>query len=55
MPPDDDPDDGRFSIGFQTATGRTLRVRMLGDQLAALGKVLLDLAEERRWQHEGPQ
>ena len=47
--PADDPDDDRFSIGFQTATGRTLRVRMPGDQLAALGKVLLDLAKERRW------
>jgi hypothetical protein len=44
----DDPDDDRFSIGFQTATGRTLRVRIPGDQLAALGRVLLDLAEERR-------
>jgi hypothetical protein len=53
--PDDDPDDDRFAIGFQTATGRTLRVRMPGEQLVALGKVLLDLAEERRWQHEGPQ
>jgi hypothetical protein len=41
------PDD-HFSIGFVTATGRTLRVRLHSDQLAALGKVLLDLAEERR-------
>jgi len=28
--------------------GRTLRVRLPGDQLAALAKVLLDLAAERR-------
>jgi hypothetical protein len=40
MPPNDDPDDDRFSNGFVTATGRTLRVRLPGDQLAALGKVL---------------
>jgi hypothetical protein len=26
-----------------------MRVRMPSDQLAALGRVLLDLAEERRW------
>jgi hypothetical protein len=49
MPPDGDPDDDRFAIGFQTATGRTLRVRLPADQLAALGKVLLGLAQER-WQ-----
>ena len=42
------PDD-HFSIGFVTGTGRTLRVRMHSDQLAALGRVLLDLAEARRW------
>ena len=41
------PDD-HFSIGFVTGTGRTLRVRMHSDQLAALGRVLLDLAAERR-------
>jgi hypothetical protein len=41
------PDD-HFSVGFVTATGRTLRVRLHSDQLAALGRVLLDLAEERR-------
>ena len=41
--------DDHFSIGFVTGTGRTLRVRMHSDQLAALGRVLLDLAEERRW------
>jgi hypothetical protein len=38
----------RFAIGFRTESGRTLRVRMSSDQLAALGRVLLDLAEERR-------
>jgi hypothetical protein len=48
MPPNDDPADDRFSIGFQTATGRTLRVRLPRDQLEALGRVLLDLAAERR-------
>jgi hypothetical protein len=37
-----------FSIGFVTGTGRTLRVRIHSDHLAALGRVLLDLAEERR-------
>jgi len=46
------PDD-HFSIGFVTGTGRTLRVRMHSDQLAALGRVLLDLAEERRWHGDG--
>jgi hypothetical protein len=48
LPPADDPDDDRFAIGFQTATGRCLRVRMPRDQLEALGRVLLDLAQERR-------
>jgi hypothetical protein len=48
MPPDDDPDDDRFAIGFQTATGRTLRVRLPGEQLVALGETLLRLAEARR-------
>jgi hypothetical protein len=38
----------RFAIGFQMASGKTLRVRLSSDQLAALGRVLLDLAEERR-------
>jgi hypothetical protein len=37
-----------FALGFRTASGQTLRIRMPADQLAALGKVLLDLAEERR-------
>jgi hypothetical protein len=54
-PPADDSDDDRFSIGFQTATGGTLRVRLPGEQLAALGKVLLNLVEERRWQQDGRQ
>jgi len=47
MPPASDSDDDRFAIGFQTATGRTLRLRLPGDQLAALAKVLFDLARER--------
>jgi hypothetical protein len=46
--PDDDPDDDRFAIGFRTATGRTLRVRLPGDQLVALGETLLRLAHARR-------
>jgi hypothetical protein len=41
------PDD-HFSVGFVTVTGRCLRVRMPSDQLVALGKVLLELAAERR-------
>jgi hypothetical protein len=48
MPPADNPEDDRFSIGFQTVTGRTLRVWLPRDQLEALGRVLLDLAAERR-------
>jgi hypothetical protein len=48
MPPADDPADDRFSIGFQTLAGRCLRVRLPADQLAALGRVLLELAGERR-------
>jgi hypothetical protein len=44
----DDPDDDRFSIGFRTADGRTLKVRLPGDQLTELGNVLLRLAEARR-------
>jgi hypothetical protein len=47
-PPDDDPDDDRFAIGFRTATGRILRVRMPGDQLVPLGELLLRLADARR-------
>jgi hypothetical protein len=49
MPPADDPDDDRFSIGFVTPTGRCLRVRLPGERLAELGKILLDLAKERQW------
>ena len=37
-----------FAVGFRTASGQTLRIRMPADQLEALGRVLLDLAEERR-------
>jgi hypothetical protein len=46
--PDDDPDDDRFAIGFHTATGGTLRVRLPGEQLVALGETLLRLADARR-------
>jgi hypothetical protein len=38
----------RFAIGFQTASGKTLRVRLSADVLGDLGRVLLDLAEKRR-------
>jgi hypothetical protein len=55
-PRDNDPDDDRFSIGFQTATGRTLRVRLPGEQLVALGETLLRLADARRClRQDGPQ
>jgi hypothetical protein len=46
--PDEDADDGRFGLMFETTGGRTLRVRLPVEQLAALGQVLLDLAERRR-------
>jgi hypothetical protein len=36
----DDPCDPRFVIGFQTATGRTLRVRLPAEQLTELARVL---------------
>ena len=42
------PAEGRFALGFETEGGRTLRLRMPWDRLEALGKALLDLAEERR-------
>jgi hypothetical protein len=42
-------DDDRFAIEFRTDGGRTLRVRLPGDHLEALGQVLLDLAKERWW------
>jgi hypothetical protein len=48
MPPAGDPADDRFSLTFHTATGRCLRVRLDADRLEELGKLLLDLAEERR-------
>jgi hypothetical protein len=41
-------DDDRFSITFETSDRRSLRVRLPGDQLQALGLVLLDLANERQ-------
>ena len=49
LPPADNPDDDRFAIGFVTETGRCLRVRLPGEHLAALGKLLLELANERCW------
>jgi hypothetical protein len=48
LPPADDPDDDRFGVGFVTSTGRCLRVRLPGDQLEALGELLLGLVRERR-------
>jgi hypothetical protein len=47
QPPVTDVDDDRFAIGFVTASGRCLRVRLPGEHLAALGKLLLELAAER--------
>jgi hypothetical protein len=47
-PRDADSDDCRFGLEFRTAGGRTLRLRLPVEQLAALGHVLLDLAELRR-------
>jgi hypothetical protein len=52
MPPADNPDDDRFSLSFQTATGKTLRVRLPADQLRELARVLLELAQEPRMQEE---
>jgi hypothetical protein len=49
MPPADDVSDDRFAIGFVTESGRCLRVRLPGEHLAALGKLLLELANERCW------
>jgi hypothetical protein len=49
MPPADDPADPRFSIGFETLSGRCLRVRLPPDQLRQLAEVLMQLAEERRF------
>jgi hypothetical protein len=48
LTPPDDLDDDRFAIGFHTATGGTLRVRLPGEQLVALGETLLRLADARR-------
>jgi hypothetical protein len=47
LPPAADPDDDRFSLFFQTATGRTLRVRLPVAHMEALARCLLDAAEER--------
>lgn len=49
LPPADDPDDPRFAIGFETASGRVLRVRLPVDELQALGRMLLELEDERCW------
>jgi hypothetical protein len=49
MPPADDEADDRFSIGFMCESGRCLRVRLPGERLAELGKLLLELAAERQW------
>ena len=48
----DDPADSRFVIGFVTATGRTLRVRLPAEQLDELAQVLFSMAKERRWRDE---
>jgi hypothetical protein len=40
-------DDDRFSIEFRTTGDRVLRVRLPGDQLQSLARVLTELAEER--------
>jgi hypothetical protein len=39
--------DDRFSITFQTSDRRSLRVRLPATEMQSLGRVLLDLAEER--------
>jgi hypothetical protein len=46
-PAANDPDD-RFSLAFETSDHRTLRLRLPGAQLVALGTLLLQLAEARR-------
>jgi hypothetical protein len=40
--------DDRFSIDFQTESGRTLRVKMPVVELERLARCLLDAAAERR-------
>jgi hypothetical protein len=40
-------DDPRFAIEFRTTGDRVLRVRLPGDQLQSLARVLTELAEER--------
>jgi hypothetical protein len=53
-PPEDDPDD-RFALAFETSDHRTLRLRLPGDQLVALGETLLRLAQARRClRQDGP-
>jgi len=48
LPPRNDPDDDdRFAIMFQTATGRTLRVRMPVTELERLARCLFEAAAER--------
>jgi type IV secretory pathway ATPase VirB11/archaellum biosynthesis ATPase len=48
LPPRNDPDDDdRFAIMFQTATGRTLRVRLPVAELERLARCLLDAAADR--------
>jgi hypothetical protein len=46
--PEEDADDGRFGLVFETTGGRTLRLRLPVSVLASLGQTLLDLAELRR-------
>jgi hypothetical protein len=47
-----DPLDDRFSITFQTASGRNLRIRLPANEMARLGHGLLDMVHERAWRDE---
>jgi hypothetical protein len=47
-----DPLDERFSITFQTASGRCLRIRLPSAEMARLGHGLLDMVHERAWRDE---
>ena len=47
IPPDASGDDDRFSIEFRTTGDRVLRVRLPGDQLQSLARVLTELTGER--------
>jgi hypothetical protein len=49
-PPASDPEDDRYSLTFQTSTGRCLRIRIAGEHVAALGRALLALAQERAFE-----